>query len=154
MKVEFDGRTWQLDVSDINLKPAMVIEAFVGRPLGEWADSLTTEYDGDGAVTRDPSREPGFLRSVAAMYWLMLAQNGEVKFTPTGADPGIADVDFPLGAFSQAVGDAMLADAAALAAQEPAGNPPDPTPLPAAYQRSPEPSSPQTSPGSGERPHG
>lgn len=119
MQVNFQGRPWELDLSDINVKPAMVIQGFTGLSVSDWVDSLTSEADEQGNLIRDVSKDPEFLKSLIGVYWLMLQQNGTVC--------PIADVDFPVGAFSSALGEAFAAEAAALATQAAAEPEPDPT---------------------------
>jgi hypothetical protein len=128
MKVHFEDRDWNLDLSDINLKPAIVIQSYMGMSINKWVDSLNDEADADGNIVKAAADSPEFLKSVGAVYWLMKAQNG--------AQCPIGDVDFPLGAFTQAMADAQ-------AAEEPEadGQPdePDPTTLPPpASEPSPE----------------
>jgi hypothetical protein len=134
MQLEFQDRTWQLDLTDINLKPAMVIQAYTGMPVGDWLDSLNDEADPDGKITKRAANQPGFLKSFAALYWLMLWQNGEP--TPIG------DVDFPVGAFSEVLRAATNAEAPA----EPEVAASDPTQPPPVWEPSPEPSSPTSAP--------
>jgi len=144
MLVHFEGRDWELDLSDINLKPAMVIQGYTGLSVQGFVDSLADEIDGDGNVVAAAADKPGFLRSFGALYWLMKQQND--VHCPIG------DVDFPLGKFSAAISDAMDREAAELAdVPEPE---PDPTRPPADCPPSPEPSSPSQPPDTGESPGG
>jgi len=162
MLVRFEGRDWDLDLTDINLKPAMVIQGYTGLTVQGFVDSITDEIgpelDGDGkpvlggdgepklVVLVAAADKPGFLKSLAAVYWLMKAQNG--------VQCPIADVDFPIGAFSAAVGEAFEAENAAA---EPDPVPvPDPTRPAPASGPSPEPSFPTPGLVPGERgsPHG
>lgn len=107
MKIDFEGRTWQLDTADISLRQGIEIQAHTGLTLRKWEDALTDD------------EHPKFLESYQALYWLMLAQNGE---TP----PLIGDVDFRLIRFFEAVITAMEAEIKA--AKAAAGDEkPDPT---------------------------
>ena len=113
MLIRWDDKDWALDIADLTNRQAMALETGMGMTLAEFYDMLEGE-DGEGF----DAAKPYFLKLMTVLYWLMLDQNGErVK---------IADVEFPLIRFSQALVAAMAADAAAL----PASNgevKPDPT---------------------------
>ena len=160
MKVDFGGRSWELDLTDIDLKPAMVIQGYMGMSLRQWGECLQDDevpdpdengnpvLDDEGRVRTkvlSAADKPEFLRSLAAVYWLMLAQNGETC--------PIADVDFKVGAFADAVFDAMAAELEAELEAEQARQArepePDPTLPPVVSAPSPEPSSPSP-PGTGD----
>lgn len=100
MKVEFEGRTWELDPSRLRLQQGYVIQAFTGMSVGDWQDSLDfkTKKDADGNdVLLNPP--PEWLKSVAALYWLMLSQN-DVK---TPIDEADCEVEAFLAAFMKAM---------------------------------------------------
>jgi hypothetical protein len=123
MKIDFDGRTWQLDLDDIDLKQGIQVQAHTGLTLRKWEAALTDDDN------------PRFLESYQALYWVMLAQNGEPQ------PPEIGEVNFKVIRFFEAVitaFEAAIKDAAASAGDEK----PDPTLPPAASAPSPEPSSP------------
>jgi hypothetical protein len=105
MKFEYDGRTRELDVRDPLMSHALEIQEFTGLSLAAWERSL---LDADSA---------GWIKSLRAAYWLMLAQNGDsVKIGDTP--------DFRPVSFADALVDAWTAEAKAAAAE--AGEP-DPT---------------------------
>lgn len=123
MIIKFGGRDWEFE-HEATLQQGIVIQSYTGMSINAWEKSLE-EID-----------KPEFLKSLAAVYWLMLAQNGETA--------PIAEVDFPMRKFIDAYGDALAADLeqrkAAAAVPEPEPGPTIPaTPGP----RSPEPSTPR-----------
>jgi hypothetical protein len=135
--VSFEGRAWELDMNHVRLQQAMTIQLYTGLSIGAWEDSIAVseERDGDGKPTgKLVNPPPEWLKSIAALYWLMIAQNGVT--TP------IAEVDFDFPAFLAAVMEAMAneiarlrADAAAKAGEAgPTALPPSP-----AAPASPEP---------------
>lgn len=143
MKVRFEGRDWELGLSDIDLKPAIVIQGYMGMSINKWVDSLNDKADEDGGITWSAADQPEYLKSLGALYWLMKQQNG-VHYP-------IADTNFPVGAFSQAMAEAQAAEAAAQIEEYANSEPePDPTsPPPPASEPSPEPASTPTPPPSG-----
>lgn len=60
MIVEFEGKTWTLDINEIEVRQAAVIKVKTGYTLLEWQAAL----------------ERGDVDATKALYWLMLAQNG------------------------------------------------------------------------------
>ena len=60
MVIDFDGKSWTLDVDEIDVRQAMVIKVKTGYNLLEWLAAL----------------EKGDVDAAKALYWLMLAQNG------------------------------------------------------------------------------
>jgi hypothetical protein len=86
--VEFEDVKYELDTARIRLQHAMAIQLYTGLSIGDWQDSLEFPRDEAGNILNPP---PEWLKSVAALYWLMLAQNGR-------AEP-IADVDFDFSGF-------------------------------------------------------
>ena len=121
MIVEFEGRTWQLDPTHVRLQQAMVIQSYTGMSIGEWEDSIEvrgeTGPDGQERIVNPP---PEWLKSVAALYWLMLAQNDVKK--------PIAEVDFDFGEFIVALVVATARELERVRAQAAAA--PDPTSSP------------------------
>jgi hypothetical protein len=103
MKIEFQGRTWQVDTDEIGLRQAMVITSRLGSSLTGWEKTLT-----------DPD-SPQWLTAVECLYWLMLAQDGQ--------QVPIGEVDFPVLKLAEAFADAALAEAKQTAAEQE----PDPT---------------------------
>lgn len=130
MRVHFEDRDWELDLSDIWLKPAIVIQSYMGMSINRWVESLNDEADADGVITKPAADQPEFLKSIGALYWLMNQQNG-VEFP-------IADVNIPLGAFTEAVAAAQAAEATQQL-EDLANSEPDPTtPPPPVSAPSPE----------------
>lgn len=86
MKIEWDGRQWDFDESDITVKQGIVIHMAHGITVAEFSEGL---------VTMDA-------RALQAGYWLMLQQNGVTK--------PIADCDFKAVAFAEAYATARLAE--------------------------------------------
>lgn len=95
MKIEFEGRTWQVDIDDLGVKQALAITAFTGGTLTAWETSLADV------------ESPGWLAAMQCLYWLMRVQNGETLY------PGPGDADFAVLKFSRAVADAIEAEAKA-----------------------------------------
>jgi len=124
MRIVFEGREWGLDMNSVRYQHAMVIQSYTGMSIGEWEDSIDVaeKLDAGGKPTgKLVNPPPEWLKSVGALYWLMLAQN-EVK-TP------IAEMDFDFPAFLVALMEGTQAelDRAKAEAAE-AGQRPDPTP--------------------------
>ena len=122
MKVEFDGRTWQLDTEHIILRHALEIQEQTGLGILEWHEALMRARGEDGKLVHS---QRTWLLSLAALYWLMLAQNGE------DTDPDdLGDLDF--AQFASAYIDARTAEFAARKAEaepdptSPPGPPDDP----------------------------
>ncbi len=92
MKIEFEGRTWGVDVDALGVKQAVAITDYTGGTLLAWEKALA---DVDS---------PGWLRAVQSLYWLMLAQNSETT------DPGPGDADFAVLKYSRAAAEAMAAE--------------------------------------------
>ena len=119
MKIDFEGRTWDFDEDEIDLKQATVLYMTYKMTLGEWIEG----------IGKADQRALGFA------YWLMLQQNGVVK--------PIADCNPKIVAFAVAYGTAREEAAAANAVAEaeaatvaavptippsPSGDPPSPEP--------------------------
>lgn len=102
IRVDFEGRERGLDTTRIMFKDAMGIQSYTGVSIGDWQDGLEfpVEKGGDGEPDKVLNPPPEWLKYVAALYWLMLRQNGEVAV--------IGEVDFdPFGfyaAYVQALG--------------------------------------------------
>jgi hypothetical protein len=99
VKIEFEGRTREVDVDELSLTQAVVITGRMAGSLKEWEKSL-----------EDPD-SPGWLDAMRCLYWLMVQQDGE--------QAAIGDVDFPVLKYAQAVADAIERESAP---------PPDETP--------------------------
>lgn len=106
MKIEWDGRTWELDTAGVTLKQAVVITGHMGTTLAEWE-----------AIVFDPNH-PRWLPGIGCLYWLMLCQDGQ--------SPVLADVEFPVLRYLSALTDAVTAEAEAAKLDAPAAEP-DPT---------------------------
>lgn len=119
MKIELEGVTYTLDPDHIRLGHARVIQRFTGLSIDEWADSINAQAgpDEDGTVRKVPAE---WIESVAALYWLMLAQSGDE--TP------IEDVDFDVSGFYQLFLQARLKELQALLDQQKAADPTKPRP--------------------------
>jgi hypothetical protein len=102
MKIEFEGRTWEVETGDLTVQQAMVITSYLGTSLNGWQTAMT-----------DPE-SPHWLKAIQCLYWLMLAQDGQ--------NVPVADTDFALVKFADAFADA------ALAANPPAGQDAEPDP--------------------------
>ena len=64
MKIDFEGRTWQLELDEATVEQADAIADLTGLTLFGWYKSLV---------------EPdslGWLKSMKCLYWLMREQNG------------------------------------------------------------------------------
>lgn len=101
MKIDFEGRTWEFDADELDVKQAMVLHLTYGMTIADWIRGLDE---------LDP-------RALHFTYWLMLQQNGVVM--------PIAEANCKIVYFSAAMREAQLAEAAA-AEPEPE---PDPTSL-------------------------
>lgn len=112
MKVEFEGRIWDLDTARYSFRQALAIQAQTGMSVGDWEDSLDFKRDDAGKILNPP---PEWLVSVGALYWLMLAQNGE--------EPDPATMEFDFTGFLSAYFAALMAEFDRLKA----GAGPDPT---------------------------
>jgi hypothetical protein len=93
VKIEFEGRTWEFDEREIDVRQGIVIHMVHGMTIAEFSAGLP-ELDA---------------RSLQSAYWLMLQQNGVVK--------PIADCNFKAVAFAEAYGEAYAAEVAAREAQ-------------------------------------
>lgn len=63
MKINFEGREWEFDGDDIDVRQAMVLHMTYGMTLSAWSDGMT-------GVDQ---------RAYHFAYWLMLQQNGVIK---------------------------------------------------------------------------
>lgn len=99
MKIDYDGQVYDLDIEAITLKQAMVIQSYTGM-------SVMTLFDQVGKDEDSPEQ----LKAIAALYWLMCNQAGE-QFP-------IADMDFPLLKFLQALLAGLTAETPAAAEGE------------------------------------
>ena len=86
MNVDFEGKTYALDIEDIDVRQAMVIKVKTGYNLLQWQAAL----------------EQADVDAIKALYWLMLAQNG------VGSD--IDQVNFKLIKFANAIKAAQKAE--------------------------------------------
>lgn len=81
--VHFEGQDYNFDLEDLDLAQARSIKRQTGMSIGKLLDGLSE---------LDPE-------ALAALYWLMLAQNGKVT--------DINKVNFKVMEFGKALGDAM-----------------------------------------------
>lgn len=89
MKVSFEGAEYELDTGHISFRHALEIQRQTGMSIGDWEDSLSFRKDPDdpdGKKFLNPP--PEWMTSVGALYWLMIAQNGEPP------DPSAMDFDW------------------------------------------------------------
>lgn len=120
MKIELDGRAWDLDVQHISFRHALAVQKQTGMSVADWEDSLDFKKDDAGKIRNPP---PEWLVSVGALYWLMCAQNGE--------EPDPATMDFDFTGFLSAYFAALMAEVERLNAEaEPDPTVPPPTTLP------------------------
>lgn len=87
MKVDFEGKVYDLDTAHIRFRQAETIQDFTGLSIADWEDSLGFEEDEAGNAKNPPKR---WIRSVTALYWLMLDQAGE-KIPIEDVDPDYAE---------------------------------------------------------------
>lgn len=107
MKIDYDGRTWEWDVAEMDVAQCEAVEKYVGKGLGEWANQL-------GA---------GSIKSIVALWWVIRRQAGENPGPIGQPDPSFRPVQL-LMAFNAA----DAAEAGAAAAQPEPEPEPDPTP--------------------------
>lgn len=93
MKITFEGRVWDFDEDEIDVKQAMVLHLAYGMTLKGWIEGI-------GQVDQ---------RALTFTYWLMRQQNGVVE--------PIADCNPKIIAFAAAYGDARDAEAKAAEAK-------------------------------------
>ena len=106
MKIDYDGRVWDFDVTEMDVAQCEAVEKYVGKGLGEWANQLAA----------------GSIKSLTALWWVIRAQAGENP-GPIGApDPAFRPVKLLLG-----FNDAEAAEARAAQAEPEPEPEPDPT---------------------------
>ena len=110
MKIEFEGRAWQVDVDDLSLQQAVVITGKMGGSLTAWEKALT-EID-----------DPGWLPAMQCLYWLMRQQDGDRL--------AIGDIDFAVLKYSHAVVEALEREGSAAAPEDPTPPPVTPAAVP------------------------
>ena len=119
MKVDFQGRTWQLETADVDMEQGLAVTGYTGLTLVAWEKSLL-----------DPD-SMAWLKSMRCLYWLMLAQNGEsvqlatANFAPLTLWSAFAEA---AAAEAEASGAAAEADPT-----RPAGEPAAADPMPPAH---------------------
>jgi hypothetical protein len=89
VKFEFEGRTREIDIDGLGLRHGIAITEHMGMPLTKWEKALA---DTDGM---------NWLKAMRCLYWLMLAQAGDLT-------PLDDDIDFHVLKFSAAVGTALV----------------------------------------------
>lgn len=112
MRITFEGREWEFEVEAITLKQAVAIHLAYGFNLDDWFTALGET---------DP-------RALQCLWWLMLAQDGQVL--------PLKDADCTIIALAAAFADAQ--EEAGAAAEPDPTSPPSPTEDPP----SPEPATP------------
>lgn len=93
MRIEYEGQFYEFDWSDITIKQAIKIEKHLGCPIAEFGERLST------AEGKDPD-----MLAVQCFGWLILHGGQGVP---------IEDTDFRVGALTEAVAAATLAEQAA-----------------------------------------
>lgn len=116
LTIEFNGREYVYEELDLDIDDAEVIQKYVGRSMGDWANGLATCE----------------VKSVTALWWLLRKEAGQNPGSIAAKVPGFK----PLRLFSAYV-DAVQAEAARVAAKEAAKKAaeeavPDPTGRPSA----------------------
>lgn len=86
MIINYEGKQYSLDLSDLTVKQAYVIKAFSGYNLQQFEENL---------LEIDPA-------ALICLYWVMLAQNGE--------EVPIETVDFKVMHLAMAFADAVNAE--------------------------------------------
>jgi hypothetical protein len=116
VKIQFEGRDWDLDLEAITLKQGIAMHLAYGFTLNGWLEAV-----GDS----DP-------RALQCLYWLMLQQDGQIK--------PIKDVDCKVVALGAAFGEATDAAEAEQPAEDEAEA--DPTRMTSLTSSPPGPGSP------------
>lgn len=95
MKVDYQGQVYDLDLENITLKQAMAIQGYCGMSIKK----LFAQFSG---LDEDADDTPEMFMALGALYWLMQNQAGNVF--------PIADADFPIEPFTEALFRGFLAD--------------------------------------------
>src|SRR5580704_14880650 len=96
VSIEYGGRSYEFEELDVELDDAVVIQAYVGRSMGDWANGLSTCE----------------VKSMTALWWLLRKEAGQNP-GPIGAKvPGFK----PLRLFAAYV-DGLKAEAERVAAK-------------------------------------
>jgi hypothetical protein len=112
LKIEFEGRGWDVDLQGLSLEQAVVITGRMGLSLTGWEKTLA-----------DPE-DPQWLDAMRCLYWLMRQQDGDRA--------AIGDVDFAVLRYATAVGEAIERETPAAVPQDPTKPPATPAGQPAA----------------------
>lgn len=120
MKVGFEGREWELDADDMDVRQAIVLHMTYGMTIAQYSD-------GFDALDQ---------RTYHFAYWLMLQQNGTVK--------PIADCNPKIIEFIAAVTDARVAEGDRRKAEEEAKAAAEAERQPAPFPQDGPPSAPAT----------
>lgn len=92
MKIDYEGRVYDLDLANFTLKQAMAIQGYTGMPVMKLFEQFKD-------IEEDT---PELLMAIGAIFWLMKNQAGEVF--------PIADSDPPLVPFLKAFVPALMAE--------------------------------------------
>jgi hypothetical protein len=89
LKIEFEGRSWLLEMDEVGVKQGEKIAKYTGglTVMGWWKSIIEVE-------------EPGWLKSMQCLYWLIHEQNRE----PVDMDSDFAPLKL-LAAFNKACGE-------------------------------------------------
>ena len=118
MKIDYDGRVWDFDVTEMDVAQCEAVEKYVGKGLGEWANQLAA----------------GSIKSLVALWWVIRRQAGEDP-GPIGQDddPSFRPVKLLTGFNAAEVAEAETAE-------------PEPEPGPTTAAGSPRPAATTASP--------
>ncbi len=117
MKIDFDGRMWDLDILDIPVGQCEAVEKYVpARGMGDWYNQL----------------DAGNTRAVIALWWVLRRQAGEETGPISAPGDSFRPVRllfaFNTAAKAEAAAEAEAAEAAELAAEQDPGPTPPRTP--------------------------
>lgn len=94
MRINYEGQSYDFEMTDLTVKQAIKIEKYLGCPIAEFSDRLFPQ-----AAEGEPPKNPD-MAAMQCLGWLIL--HG-------GRDVPIEDTDFKVKALFEAVADAMAA---------------------------------------------
>ncbi len=117
MKIDFDGRMWDLDILDIPVGQCEAVEKYVpAKGMGDWYNQL----------------DAGNTKAVIALWWVLRKQAGEETGPISQPGDGFRPVRllfaFNAAGRAEAAAEAEAAEAAELAAEQDPGPTPPRTP--------------------------
>lgn len=119
MRIEWNGRTYETSYEEMTNKQAITIQKYTGVSLLKFEEALTS------IASEDADMEL-WIHVIESVHWLMLKQD---PHTPAAQVPPIADLEFPVLRFGEAVTAAMTAEAEAAKAVAHPAEPEGPTSL-------------------------